>query len=283
MTFNQYKDAKSLFAAIETRFCGNKSTKKTQKTLLKQMYENFSATSTESLDSIFNRLQKIKTGKKITINGSDTASFNKSKVERYNCHKMGHFARECRRPRNQDSRNRYQDSSRRTVHVEETPPKVMVTIDGVGFNWSYMAKDEVPTNMALMDFSDSESLDKLLGSQITDKSKNGLGLQSYNAVLPPSTLVYNTGRCPPPKTDLSYSGLEKYKQPQFESYRPMSCEKESKNDSEDIPSEPKKYPDAPFVKDRVSDNKDCSVESPVVVEKKTDVSTIAKVEFVRAK
>ncbi|GJS19112.1 hypothetical protein Tco_0447744 [Tanacetum coccineum] len=56
MTFNQYKDAKTLFAAIQTRFSGNEATKKTQKTLLKQMYENFSAPSTESLDSIFNRL-----------------------------------------------------------------------------------------------------------------------------------------------------------------------------------------------------------------------------------
>ncbi|GJR22960.1 hypothetical protein Tco_0971487 [Tanacetum coccineum] len=59
MTFNQYNDAKTLFAAIQTRFGGNEATKKTQKTLLKQMYENFSAPSTESLDSIFNRLQKI--------------------------------------------------------------------------------------------------------------------------------------------------------------------------------------------------------------------------------
>ncbi|GJT68693.1 hypothetical protein Tco_1020173 [Tanacetum coccineum] len=59
MTFNQYKDAQTLFAAIQTRFGGNEATKKTQKTLLKQMYENFSAPSAESLDSIFNRLQKI--------------------------------------------------------------------------------------------------------------------------------------------------------------------------------------------------------------------------------
>nr|GEV71486.1 caffeoyl-CoA O-methyltransferase-like [Tanacetum cinerariifolium] len=59
MTFNQYKDAKTLFAAIQTRFGGNEATKKTQKTLLKQMYENFSTPSTESLDSIFNMLQKI--------------------------------------------------------------------------------------------------------------------------------------------------------------------------------------------------------------------------------
>nr|GEV49777.1 ribonuclease H-like domain-containing protein [Tanacetum cinerariifolium] len=59
MTFNQYKDAKTLFADIQIRFGSNEAIKKTQKTLLKKMYENFSALSTESLDSIFNRLQKI--------------------------------------------------------------------------------------------------------------------------------------------------------------------------------------------------------------------------------
>nr|GFC32990.1 ribonuclease H-like domain-containing protein [Tanacetum cinerariifolium] len=50
MTFNQYKDAKTLFAAIQTRFGRNEATKKTQKTLLKQLYENFSAISIMSLD-----------------------------------------------------------------------------------------------------------------------------------------------------------------------------------------------------------------------------------------
>nr|GFB90748.1 hypothetical protein [Tanacetum cinerariifolium] len=69
---------------------------------------------------------------------------------------MGHFAREYRGPRNQDNRNRYQDSSRRTVHVEKTPPKAMIAIDVVSFDWSYMTEDEAPTNMVLMAFSDSE-------------------------------------------------------------------------------------------------------------------------------
>ncbi|GJR66290.1 hypothetical protein Tco_0012355 [Tanacetum coccineum] len=56
LTFSQYKDAKTLFEAIQTRFGGNDATKKTQKTLLKQIYENFNAPSTELLNSIYNRL-----------------------------------------------------------------------------------------------------------------------------------------------------------------------------------------------------------------------------------
>ncbi|GKC32002.1 ribonuclease H-like domain-containing protein [Tanacetum coccineum] len=75
-----------------------------------------------------------KTGRKLTMNRSDTAGYDKSKVECFNCHKMGYFARECRGPRNQDSRNRNQDSSRRTVNVEETSSKAMVAIDGAGFD-----------------------------------------------------------------------------------------------------------------------------------------------------
>nr|GEX69143.1 ribonuclease H-like domain-containing protein [Tanacetum cinerariifolium] len=59
LTFSQYKDAKTLFEALQARFGGNDATKKKQKTLLKHMYENFNAPSAESLDSIFNKLQKI--------------------------------------------------------------------------------------------------------------------------------------------------------------------------------------------------------------------------------
>ncbi|GJR78962.1 ribonuclease H-like domain-containing protein, partial [Tanacetum coccineum] len=60
------------------------------------------------------------------------------------------------RPGNHDNGNRNQDSSRRTVNVEETSPKVMVAINGAGFDWSFMAEEEVTTNIALMAFSDSE-------------------------------------------------------------------------------------------------------------------------------
>ncbi|GJU73102.1 ribonuclease H-like domain-containing protein [Tanacetum coccineum] len=308
-----------------------------------------------------------KAGKKITINGSDTDGYDKSKVECFNCHKLGHFSMECIGSRNQDSRNRNQDSSRRTVNVEETSSKSMLAIDGVGFYWSYMVEEEVPTNLALMAFSDSEvhnnntcsktclksyktlkkqyddlridfnkvefdlvvykkglasieeqlvfyknnestlceniviltrdmmikdskismlkselekvkhekegikfkidnfdnaskSLDKLLGSQITDKSKHGLGFVNYNVVSPLATLVYNTGRPTPPTVDLSYSGLEEFKQPEFEGYGPKSSEIESQNVSE--VNEPKENSDVSLVKEQVSDDLEKKIVSP---------------------
>ncbi|GJS30968.1 ribonuclease H-like domain-containing protein [Tanacetum coccineum] len=464
LTFNKHKDAKSLFEAIEARFGGNEATKKAQKTLLKQMYESFNASRSESLDSIFNMLQKIvsqltildlgsisfddlynnfkivepkvkrsvisssnsgsqnlaflsgpsstndvntanvhvstgstpvstastnnstaclsdatvyaylatqpngsqvvhedleqiheddldeidlkwqlallsmkarkfyqRTGKKIIINGSDTAGYDKKNVECFNCHKLGHFAKECRNHR---------------------------TIDGTGVDWSYMADEDASTNFALMAFSDSEvqnnktcsktclknfedlkskydklriklnksesdldsykkglasveeqlvfykknesmlcdqiavlkrdasfnesdinalkkqverlkkekednqfkidnfenaskSLDQLIGNQISDNNKKGLG---YNVVPPPLT-----GLFAPPSIDLSNSGLEKFKQPEFEGYGV----KVNKGASENVSKEVKKTSDAPIIEDWVSD---CDEDETVVLE-----------------
>ncbi|GKF38527.1 hypothetical protein Tco_0118588, partial [Tanacetum coccineum] len=47
-------------------------------------------------------------------------------------------------------------SPKRTINVEDTSSKAMLAIDGGGFDWNYMADDEVPTHMALMAFSDTE-------------------------------------------------------------------------------------------------------------------------------
>nr|GEX16983.1 hypothetical protein [Tanacetum cinerariifolium] len=59
LKFNSYKDAKTLMEAIEKRFRGNTETKKVQKTLLKQQYDNFTSSTSESLDQIHDRLQKL--------------------------------------------------------------------------------------------------------------------------------------------------------------------------------------------------------------------------------
>ncbi|GJS99634.1 putative ribonuclease H-like domain-containing protein [Tanacetum coccineum] len=59
LKFNSIKDAKSLLQAVEKRFGGNATTKKTQRNLLKQQYKNFTASSSEVLDQTFNRLQKL--------------------------------------------------------------------------------------------------------------------------------------------------------------------------------------------------------------------------------
>nr|GEW76540.1 ribonuclease H-like domain-containing protein [Tanacetum cinerariifolium] len=187
LKFNSIKDAKKLLEAVEKRFGENAATKKTQMNILKQQYENFTAPRSEILDQTFDRLQKLVSQlelieeklsqadvnqkllrrRKLTVNGNETIGFDKSKVECYNCHKRGHFARECRAPRNQDNKNK--ESSRRSMPVKTSTSTSLVSCDGLGgYDWS--DQEEEGPNYALMAFSSSSSDSEVSNESICSKS-----------------------------------------------------------------------------------------------------------------
>ncbi|GJV29615.1 ribonuclease H-like domain-containing protein [Tanacetum coccineum] len=96
-----------------------------------------------------------RTGSQLDVNGK-RVRFDKSKVECYNCHKYGHFPRECRLPRNQEKREK--ENNRRTVTVETPNENALFAQDGIGgYDWSYQAEEEHPTNFALMAHTSSGS------------------------------------------------------------------------------------------------------------------------------
>nr|GFA12380.1 hypothetical protein [Tanacetum cinerariifolium] len=96
-----------------------------------------------------------KTRRKLTVNGNKTIRFDKTNVECYNCHKRGHFAREYKALRSQDTKHK--ESTKRTVCMETPTSTALVSCDGLGgYDWSDQA-EEGP-NYALMAYT-STSLD----------------------------------------------------------------------------------------------------------------------------
>ncbi|GJT95780.1 ribonuclease H-like domain-containing protein [Tanacetum coccineum] len=118
-----------------------------------------------------------KTGSNLNFNGKETVSFDKTKVECYNCHRRGHFARECRAARNQGNRNG--DTLKRIVPVE-TPANALVVQDGIGgYDWSSQA-EEGPTNFALMDYLSLE-LKNQLAEALREKDDLKLKLEKFES------------------------------------------------------------------------------------------------------
>ncbi|GJR59881.1 putative ribonuclease H-like domain-containing protein [Tanacetum coccineum] len=93
----------------------------------------------------------------------------------------------------------------------------------------------------------SKDLKQLLESQVTDKSKKGLG---YNEVPPPHPLICNR----PNKLDLSYSGLDEFKEPEFQSYGPKDGNKESNIVCDKTPDASKDNSDDSLVKVQASED-----------------------------
>ncbi|GJW69712.1 hypothetical protein Tco_0126629 [Tanacetum coccineum] len=59
LRFHNVPDAKSLWAAIKSRFGGNDKSKKMQMNVLKHQFENFTTAPNESLDKAYDRFQKL--------------------------------------------------------------------------------------------------------------------------------------------------------------------------------------------------------------------------------
>nr|GEV62952.1 hypothetical protein [Tanacetum cinerariifolium] len=185
LKFHRIKNAKTLWEAIKTRFqklisqleihgeviSQEDANLKLLRSLLPAwntytlIMQNKSDLDTLSMDDLYNNLKWVamltmrvnrfikETERNMNFNGKETVSFHKTTVECYNCHKRRHFARECREPRNQGNKNG--DNTRRVVPVE-TLANALVVTDGMGYDWSYQAK-EGPTDFALMAHSSSGS------------------------------------------------------------------------------------------------------------------------------
>nr|GEY44564.1 ribonuclease H-like domain-containing protein [Tanacetum cinerariifolium] len=208
------------------------------------------------------------TGRKLNLNENDSFAFDKTKVECYNCHKRGHFVRECRTPRGQDNRSR--DVTRKTVPIETSNTSALLHLQILRdraltklqrkLDLAETKKEGIQLNVNKLE-NTSKSLNKIIECQIVDNCKKGLG---YNAVPPP-----HTGLFPPPKSDLSSTGLE-------ELFNEPKTEKSKDKSNEVEPEFVRKNSDAPIIKDWVLDDEEEEVE------KKEVKPSINRINFVKA-
>ncbi|GJX06778.1 putative ribonuclease H-like domain-containing protein [Tanacetum coccineum] len=171
LKFHSYQDAKLLMEAIEKRYGGNKESKKVQRTLLKQHYENFAALSSEIMDLTFDRSlpSERKTHALIWRNKVEIETislddlYNNLKI--YEPELTNNTAHEVSTTNtqgngvNSTSLDNLYDAVIRAFLAMDTPTQnALIAQDGIrGYDWSYQAKEEQPTNHALMAFTSSRS------------------------------------------------------------------------------------------------------------------------------
>ncbi|GKA49409.1 putative ribonuclease H-like domain-containing protein [Tanacetum coccineum] len=195
--FHGIKDAKTLWAAIKSRFGGNVKSKKMQKNVLKQQFKNFSVSHIEGLDKAYDRFQKLISllevhgaavsnedanqkflralpsswnnvalimGNKAGIDDLDINDlYNNLKV--FEADIKG-ICKECRATRNQENKNgderyRSRDNTRRIVPVETSDALVVqdnALIVQDGLGYDWSyIAQEEPTEFALMAYTSNSS------------------------------------------------------------------------------------------------------------------------------
>ncbi|GKC87658.1 ribonuclease H-like domain-containing protein [Tanacetum coccineum] len=150
-----------------------------------------------------------RTDRQLDVNGQ-RVRFDRSKVECYNCHKYGHFARECRLLRNQETRGK--ENNRRTMTVE-TPLKMhgllKMELEGsssssnsevdscskscvkvyatLKVQYDSLSSDYKKSQFNLVSYkaekfqNSSKSLNNLLEIEVSVKSKTGLGYDAASS------------------------------------------------------------------------------------------------------
>nr|GEW15582.1 hypothetical protein [Tanacetum cinerariifolium] len=168
---------------------------------------------------------------KLIVYGNEKIGFDMSNVECNNCHKRGHFAQECRAPRNQD--NKHKESSRRSVPVETSNSTALMSCDGLGgYDWSDQA--EKGPNNALIDFSYSSSDSKVSNDSTCLKSclETVKRLKSQNELILKDLKKYELmvlGNFMPPTPDLSFTSLDEFANKHVaENCKAKSSEEETK-------------------------------------------------------
>ncbi|GJS60894.1 putative ribonuclease H-like domain-containing protein [Tanacetum coccineum] len=260
-----------------------------------------------------------RTGKKIFINANDTARYDKSKVECFNCHKMGHFARECRAPRNKEGQFRKQGNN------EDTSSKAMLAIDGVD---SKEYKDKTCSKTCLKNY---ETLKKQCDDLIVKLNQTEFTAATYKrglATVEEQLITYRKNEvlfseevavlkrevaCKDYEINVLKSEFEKVKQekegiefkiekfdkaskdldkllgsqitdknPEFKSYGSEDSKQESNIVCDKKSDASKENSDDSLVKEQVSEDTSSFVESPLNVDKET-IFLDKKIKIVKPK
>ncbi|GJT42194.1 putative ribonuclease H-like domain-containing protein [Tanacetum coccineum] len=168
----------------------------------------------------------------------------------------GHFARECRAPRE----NRNREPVRRNV-VETIETKSLVVQDGLGYDWSDQCEEE-PTNFALMAYTSSGSSSS--SSSDSEENERYKTSEGYHVVPPPYTKNFM-----PPKYDLVLAD---------EGESVTSIPDVATREAKTSVSKPKSV-GKPLIEDWISDSED---ENETEFKSKQRKPSFAKTEFVKS-
>ncbi|GJU64798.1 hypothetical protein Tco_1246633 [Tanacetum coccineum] len=259
-----------LLEAVEKRFGGNAATRKIQRNLLKQQYENLTAPSSKMLDQTFDRLQKLVSKFELLDEKLSQEDVNQ-KLLRSLSPEWNTYVVVWRNKADLDKMS--MDDLYNNLKVYRPEVKGMSSsiniADGVSTastqvnaanstNIDNLSDDVIcaffasqPNNPQLSDQAKEGPIYALmafsslsLDSEIVDSCKKGLGYENYNAVPPPYTRNFM-----PPTPDLSFFGLDEFvNEHVVKDNKAMSSKEE--------PKVVRKNDDAPCIKEWVSDNEE---------------------------